>query len=140
MLLKKLLICLGMRFGTTRMVFFIGKYAIKLPKINSWKFFLKGILANLDEKMWYKHSPKEWQLKMAPSLFCLGGFILISYRAKEITKEQFYSINKNYYDPLPIDNKIDNFGLFENRIVLIDYADTRYWCSDCEKIFCKMKC
>ena len=63
--------------GTTRMVYLIGKYAIKVPRINRWKSFLRGLLANMDERLWYKNSPKEWKEKMCPSLFCLGGLILI---------------------------------------------------------------
>lgn len=141
MLLKRLMMFLGVKFGTTRMVFLLGKYAIKIPKINTWKFFIKGILANLDEKMWYSHSPENWQKKMTPSLYCLfGGLILIAYKAKEITEEQYNQIDKKYYDPLPFDNKIENFGEFENRIVLVDYADSKYFCSECEILFSKKKC
>lgn len=124
-----------LKYGTTRVVVLFGKYAIKFPRINKWKSFIKGILANLDELMWYKNSPKEWKIKMCPSLFTLGGLFLISRRAEPVDLNDYQKLDVSYFEPLPLDCKIDNFGKFENRIVLIDYADTKYFCSDCELIF-----
>lgn len=127
-----------MKRGTTRIVFLIGSYAIKLPRIYKWKCFLRGILANMDERMWYKSSPKEWQMKMCPSLFCIAGFILIQKRALPISSLEYDTLDITEYKPLPVDSKISNFGWLYNRIVLVDYADSRYFCSDCETIFaCK---
>lgn len=125
-----------MKRGTTRLVFLIGGYAIKVPRPNRWKSFLRGILANMDERLWYKNSPESWRLKMCPSLSCfLGGFVLISKRAYPIDLEDYQEIDFSFYNPLPLDRKILNFGWYENRIVLVDYADSKYFCSDCEKIF-----
>ena len=121
--------------GTTRRVLLIGKYAIKFPRVNRWKSFLRGVLANLDEMMWYKNSPNEWKQKLCPSLFTLGGLFLISRRAEPIDLEDYQELDLGYYDPLPLDCKICNFGKFENRIVLVDYADSKYFCSDCEQLF-----
>lgn len=127
-----------MKKGTTRIVFLVGRYAIKLPRIYSWKCFLRGLLANMDERLWYKSSPKEWKMKMAPSLFCIAGFILIQKRASPLNCDEYENLDITEYKPLPMDNKISNFGWLHNRIVLVDYADSRYFCSDCEIIFsCK---
>lgn len=128
-----------MKKGTTRIVFLIGNFVIKMPRFNSWKIFLRGILANIDENMWYKNSPLEWKLKMCPTLFTLAGFLLIAKRAKEITEEDYKNINIDYFKPIPCDFKKQNFGIYNERIVLIDYADSRYFCSDCECIFKNLK-
>lgn len=122
--------------GTTRVVYLIGKYAFKFPRVHHWKSFLKGILANIDEHYWYKHSPEQWKRKMCPVIFkSWWGILLIMTRAihleeSEYNKEQFAEDFKDI--PLSLDNKIINFGkLKDNTIVLVDYADTRYMCSDC---------
>lgn len=122
------------RKGTTRTVLLIGNYVIKFPRTNKWKSFLRGILANLAERMWYKHSPPEWKVKMIPSIFTLYGFFLISKRGIELTENEYNSIQFNLFKPLPLDTKIQNFGKYKDKIVLIDYADSRYFCSDCECI------
>lgn len=124
-----------MKKGTTRIVFLIGSYAIKIPKPRRWKAFLRGILANLDENLWYKHSPDLWKEKLCPTLFTLGGFILIAKRAKEITQEQFEALTRGQFSPLPCDFKQENFGVYNDKVVLVDYGDSRYFCSDCEIIF-----
>jgi hypothetical protein len=127
-----------MKKGTTRVVYLIGRYAIKMPRINSWKSFLRGFLANLDERMWYKNSPPLRKEKMCPSLMSLfGGFVLISRRATPISKHTWDKglVKKEDFSPLPLDLKQINFGWYKHKIVLIDYADSKYFCSDCEKIF-----
>jgi hypothetical protein len=121
--------------GTTRVVFLIGKYAIKLPALRSWKLFLRGILANLDENLWYKSSPAEWKLKMCPVVFSFVGFILIARRARPIPYHIYEDLDLKQYEPLPVDPKQSNFGWYDHRIVLIDYADSRYFCSECEELF-----
>lgn len=128
------------KFGTTRLVILVGKYAIKVPRPKWWKSFLKGIIANLDESLWYKNSPLDWKLKMAPVIGCyLKGFILIMRRAEPLTLEQYGSISIKDYYLIPMDNKIQNFGIYKGNIVLVDYADSRYFCSDCENIIKGMK-
>lgn len=124
-----------MKKGTTRAVFFCGRWAIKVPRVYRWKLFLRGLLANMDERMWFNNSPLEWKLNMCPSLFCIGGFILICKRATPISVVEYEKIDFKKYHPLSVDKKIDNFGLYDNRIVLVDYADSRYMCSDCELFF-----
>lgn len=126
--------------GTTRIVFLIGGYAIKLPRINRWKSFLRGILANLDERLWYKNSTAEWKIKMCPALFCFGGWILICKRAAIINDEDFMLVKKEDFYPIPFDPKPSNFGYYKERLVIVDYADSRYFCSDCEEILKRKTC
>lgn len=116
-----------MNKGTTRVVYLMPKYAIKIARINKWNSFLRGLLANMDERLWYKNSPKEWKDKMCPSFKCLfGGLILICKRAEPITDDIWESslIKEDDFYPIPVDWKKENLGLIKNRIVIIDYADT----------------
>lgn len=125
-----------LRKGSTRIVLLVDRFALKFPKPTKWKTFLRGILANLDEVMWYRSSPPEWQQNMAPVISCFfGGLLLISARAEEVTEGEYQQIDLTAFDPLPMDSKRINFGRLKGRTVLVDYADSRYFCSDCENIF-----
>ena len=123
--------------GTTRTVFLIGKYAIKIPRFwhkynnHRWKIFLRGILANIDEDYWWKWSNK--RDKLCPVLFKspLGLFLIMS-KATELSVEEYDNLDLDQeFSGLPLDSKIMNFGKIHNKIVLVDYADSRYMCSDC---------
>ncbi len=123
--------------GTTRTVFLIGKYAIKIPRFwhkhngHKWKTFIRGILANIDEDFWWKHAIDKD--KLCPIVFKSPlGCILVMLRAQELTDNEYNKdkLNKDFAG-LPLDNKQINFGKINNKIVLIDYADSRYMCSDC---------
>lgn len=63
------------------------------------------------------------------------GLVLIARRAQPITSHIYEQIDFKLFAPLPVDKKLENFGWYHNRIVLVDYADTRYMCSDCELLF-----
>lgn len=124
--------------GTTRTVFLIGKYAIKVPRFwhkfgkgHRWKIFLKGTLANLDEHFWYKCAYK--QDKLCPVLLKSPlGFLLVMKRAEPLKEEEYdKTIFSIIFKNLPLDNKIENFGKIDGKPVLVDYADSKYLCSDC---------
>lgn len=125
-----------LKLGTTRIVWLIGNYAIKFPRIyhkfkgHRWKMFLRGILANLDENFWWKCAYKKDKLCPVKFMFPLG-LILVMKRAEPLTENEYNSLNINEFKDLPMDNKIINFGKIEGRVVLIDYADSKYLCSDC---------
>ncbi len=127
------------KHGTTRIVFLIGPYAVKVPNVFRWKCLLRGLLGNMDERLWFKNSPAGWKSKMAPSYLCLfGGFVLIAGRAEPIDLEDYQELDIQSFQPLPMDKKLMNFGRYDGRIVLVDYADSRHFCSGCEQIFkCK---
>lgn len=127
--------------GSTRTVILTKKYAIKIARFwhvskgHRWKMFLRGILANIDEKFWWNCAYKKE--KLCPVLWKSPlGTILVMRRAEslkefEYDKEAFKLIFEN----LPLDNKIENFGKIKNKVVLVDYADSKYLCSDCSVCF-----
>ncbi len=115
--------------GITRIVFLIGKYAIKIPNFKyQHNHFLQGCYANWSERKYckdfktanYEGNMYEW---VAPSYFCSWfGLVQIQARCetynKHLTKEQ-----KEFYKPLcGTDNKKENFGLLNGKLVCVDYV------------------
>lgn len=120
--------------GRTRSVILIGKYAIKLPYLKSWPYFVRGLLDNMFEKS-YNRFPSEF---LAPLLFSLpGGFLNVYPRCSVITDPkdpQLWKLFKNLYeeDNEYILNIIEvaepsNFGYYQGRIVAIDYGHGRQY-------------
>ena len=116
-----------MKKGITRNVFLIWKYVIKIPTIQNHINFLNGCYSNYSERNFYKkflHAKYEGNMVkyVAPSLFCSWfGLIQIQMRCKpkneDLTEEE-----KKFYEPLcGADNKKENFGYFNNRLVCLDY-------------------
>lgn len=129
------------RKGTNRSVILIGPYAIKIARFwhsNSgyrWKSFLRGILANIDESYWYKWSKQKD--KLCPVL-CKSplGMILIMKRAEQLSDDEYNKeVLAKEFKGLPLDNKIENFGKIDGKIVLTDYGNNPYMCEDCDFIF-----
>lgn len=119
------------RRGTTRTVVLIGRWAIKIPTFSRWELFLRGLLGNLQETMFTKlNSPFLCPVVLSVA----GGFLNVMPRTTPLTESQFNSIDyatwiKNGRDLpdgewiLPVENKIDSFGLFNGKIVAVDYGD-----------------
>lgn len=117
------------RSGITRIVFLIGNYAFKIPNFKyNHCHFLQGCYANWSERKYYKgfiNANYRGNLveHVAPSYFCLAfGLFQIQARCKplliELSDEQ-----KEFYKPLCAgDNKKENFGIYNNKIVCLDYA------------------
>lgn len=113
------------KYGTTRTVFLIKNYAIKIPNHVEWRLFLHGLLANMQE---VKFSKTGWP-ELCPVIFSIcGGFLIIMKRAKPLTREEFVSLNVEEWKEkedyiVPCENKLDNFGWVDGRIVTVDYGN-----------------
>jgi hypothetical protein len=113
-------------YGATRHVFLIWKYALKFPQVYSWKHFLGGLLANMQEVTFYKQLKHE---RMCPIVFSvIGGFLVIMKRTKEISAIEYSNLDFNqfrYVDNnwiIPVEDKKDSFGILDGKIVAIDYG------------------
>jgi|GEM_PF-1149949 len=112
--------------SVSRIVLLVGGYAFKFPTMHSWRLFLLGLLANMQEKEFsdMKHP------KMCPVLFSIfGGFLSVMKRATPITKEQYDSLDYSTWinEPeviIPVENKHSSFGMIDGRIVAIDYGSS----------------
>lgn len=110
--------------GITREVFIIGNYAIKIPSVRSWKGFLWGLLANMQEKVWWGCR----DTRLCPVLFSLpSGFLAVMPKVKVMTDDEFDGfdhqtfINQPPYR-IPVESKSDSFGWLDNEVVAIDYG------------------
>lgn len=106
--------------GVTRIVIPISKVVLKIPNFSySWKNFLRGLLANLQEKETYSWHPHKNLL--APVIWCSwGGWLLIMRRATVVEEDQDYQ--KWIEAGLGGDDKWPNYGYIDGNLVKIDYG------------------
>jgi hypothetical protein len=103
--------------GITRTVLLVGRWAIKLPKMRyGYEMFLRGLLANCQERMWWK----ELRDRRLCPVVCSSrfGVFLIMRRAENVADAP----PREEFSGLPLDYKPDNFGLLNGRVVLRDYG------------------
>lgn len=115
------------RQGSTRWVIFIGAFAFKIPSLYSWKNFLWGLLANMQEREFSKiHDMSE---KLCPVKFSLPlGLLVVMPRVRVLNEgelsrealEKFCTANDNY--TIPAELKHNSFGYFKGKLVAIDYG------------------
>ena len=117
------------RNGVTRLVFIFKNIVIKIPNFTcQWDHFLLGIIANINENRcykWHEHNDILCPVKWISWL----GFILIMKRAdtdrhlKEVYED---GLKFNYSSwvncGLGGDDKPDNYGYVNDKLVKIDYA------------------
>lgn len=111
--------------GTTRIVFLIHRWAIKIPNYEEWRLFLHGLLSNMQEA---RFSRTGWP-ELCPVLWAIpGGWLLVMKRATPLTKVEFdvfmhtEGLDKGAY-LIPAEAKPDSFGWFNGKIVAVDYGD-----------------
>lgn len=113
--------------GSTRWVLLIGNVAIKFPALWGWSNFLKGLLANMQERLMWNCS--EMKDKLCPIVFSIPyGFLIVMRRAKvatvlDITEEQLYDYCQHEKWVLPVELKHDSFGYYKGKLVAIDYGN-----------------
>jgi hypothetical protein len=112
------------RKGATRIVFLTKKHAIKVPRVDSWKTFLTGLLANLQERTF---STTGWE-ELCPVIFAdpLGIFVIMP-KADPLDSRTFRCLDyDNFVNKIdyvvPVENKIDSFGFLDNKVVAVDYG------------------
>ena len=120
----------SLAYGTTRTVILIRRWAIKIPVFREWRLFLSGLLANMQER---RFAAAGWP-ELCPVVFALpGGWLLVMRRAEPLTREQFFALNYGEWIKggndlpkgdwiIPVENKLDSFGILDGRIVAVDYG------------------
>ncbi|MFA5239810.1 MAG: hypothetical protein WC476_08920 [Phycisphaerae bacterium] len=113
--------------GVTRKVFVFRKIAIKIPTRKSWRLFLQGLLANMQEKQWSGVHPF-----LMPVLFALpGGFVIVMPACERVFEQKEPKLtwalrklkNDDYYEFFRSDYKPGNFGIYKGQVVKIDYGN-----------------
>lgn len=108
--------------GITRWVIVLHSVAIKVPKLKyGWKYFLQGLLANINEKdTWQNHPRKDL---LCPVKWCSwGGWVLVMRKAIPCPEETEIDFSKWIEAGLGGDDKPDNYGFLNSKIVKLDYA------------------
>lgn len=111
--------------GSTRLVLLIGGYAIKIPRgdDNSFGIFLgilRGWIGNRTEYMYTKYNIYSFT---NPILFSfLFSLVVVQKRTELITREEFFSLERDDYPFGGFEWKLDSFGKIDNKIVVIDYG------------------
>lgn len=112
----------NLKYGSTRTVILIGKYAIKFPSTVSLKLFLNGWIANIQEWEWHTVSDK-----LCPVKHNFLGLIIVMERCYPLERKEFFELNFNEFVEesgiiLPIENKMDSFGKLKDKVVAVDYG------------------
>ena len=115
------------RKGSSRDVFIIGRWVVKIPKVYSWETFLWGLLSNIQER---EFSNLEWP-ELCPVIWSIpGGFLLVMPNCSIIERENFSesivneiinNANKSGRT-IPAEIKHDSWGYYKNRLVAVDYG------------------
>lgn len=113
--------------GCTREVFLVGRWAIKVPQFRyEWRHFLQGLLANMQERQWWKNFP---QPELCPVLWGVpGGWLIVMRRAQPMTRDQFDAIDLEAWCDrgewkVPAEPKMDSFGWIGDQLVAVDYGN-----------------
>jgi hypothetical protein len=110
--------------GCHRLVFLTKNYAFKIPVLDEWRLFLRGLLANLQETTFSK---AKWP-ELCPVKFSLpGGWLIVMPRVREMTDSEFLNFDvENFCRKsdriIPAEWKANSFGWYQGNIVAIDYG------------------
>ncbi len=110
--------------GVTRIVLLIGNVAVKIPNIRQWRLFLRGLLGNMQERLF----GTSWMQGFCP-IVCSDpfGFVVVMRRAIPLSDKEWAEfdyekfVNRADYK-IPVENKQDSFGWVGSQIVAIDYG------------------
>ena len=120
--------------GSFRITFVIGKYAIKVPRLRQWRYFLQAILMNIYEKEWSKVDDYD----LCPVYFSFLGLINIMPYCKPITEKEYKKLKMYKFIGLS-ENKISSFGKYKNKIVAVDYGDMFFYAKNANRFIKSIK-
>lgn len=117
--------------GSNRLVFIFKNFVIKIPfpprlgKHRTWKNFITGILANMNEYdtwRWNKYRSEIIE-KLCPIIYsnCFG-LMNIMRKANLFQEEEFNNLCTEDYADVCSDIHINNFGELNGKLVVIDYG------------------
>jgi len=114
--------------GATRLVLVFKSFVVKVPTFLSWRLFLHGLLANMQEELFSGVNDC-----LCPVIWAdIFGFVLIMKRAYVIPNrinhlnfcnylEAKYK-NNNMREFILSDSKPSNWGILKGNLVKIDYG------------------
>lgn len=120
------------RYGSTRNVFLIGRWAIKWPRFHSWENFLRGLLGNMQEARvngYCKPFSMQQEGIAKVTFYVPGGFLIIMQRARLMTDAEWAAFDYEKFVSrgeyvLAAEHKHDSWGIINDEVVAIDYGDS----------------
>lgn len=111
--------------GSSRIVISLqNRYVLKIPNFSSYKQFLFGLLANLQEKTF---SSAKWS-ELCPVIAAgnSGLWLFMDY-ARPLTDSEWAGFDYDMFVDqeeyvVPVENKRDSFGVLNSQIVAVDYG------------------
>ena len=106
--------------GVTRNILLIGNYAIKFPKLSSYREFIWGISSNIEEKQTWE----DWDhdVRLCPILlYCPFALFIVMPKVDRICTEED-EIDYSTFKEIDDDNHPGNFGFYQGRLVMLDYG------------------
>jgi hypothetical protein len=111
--------------GASRIVVLIAASALKFPTVHSWRQFLRGLMANMDEAEFYRRGA----IGLCPVTFAVpGGFLTIMKRAAPLSDVEWGIIAYRPPDVfaaevrVEVEHKRSSWGTIGGEIVAVDYA------------------
>lgn len=110
--------------GVTRHVLLVGPWAVKVPALWSWKLFLCGLLANMQERSF---ASTGWP-ELCPVVASIpGGWLVVMRRARVMTDAEFDQFDAKAFCEkgshiIPAEAKANSFGWLRGRVVAVDYG------------------
>lgn len=122
---------MNIRKGGSRLVILTSRYAIKIPRLDSWRLFLYGLLGNIHENQWRQEVFDEAKVFLCPILwYTPGGFLSIMPRCAQyeglyekfklvfsLSDEETVRLLSNI-----VEDKDESVGIYKDQIVAIDYG------------------
>lgn len=114
-----------LRRGASRIVLLGAGLAFKFPTLHSWRQFLRGLLANMDEAEFYRRGAAG----LCPVEFALpGGWLTVMKQATPLSDAEWAQIES--LEPevfaggfkVEIEHKRSSWGRIGAEIVAVDYA------------------
>lgn len=115
------------RVGTTRIVFIFKNVVVKVPNFcDGWLNFLTGLVANINENQTWKWNSGDYEsgksYLLCPVKWCSwGGWFLVMQRATPCEIGEKIDYIEWMKAGFGGDDKPDNYGWYNYRIVKIDY-------------------
>jgi len=106
--------------GTTRLVVLAGSYAFKLPWGKTWPLFLRGLLANMQERDF-----SGVFANLCPVVFAVwGGWLTIMLRADSVSEEELGAAWSSLPEEVRemAESKAGNYGRLQGCLVAVDYG------------------
>lgn len=115
--------------GCSRHVFGIGQHVVKVPRVDLWDRFLRGLQGNMQEAAYGR---ARWP-ELCPVAAALpGGFVLVMRRARVCSSADFPEAQarsmceraaaSGRHVSSVVELKPDSWGWLDGRLVAIDYG------------------